>query len=250
MPIVRILLVLLALATPAFAQDGTREAAAAKEAAQTFRVYVQGVTKKGARPDLTRPEIAALLGRIFDDGALTALPPAQASDMDWLLDWMEAAKETSKLIMFYGAKPGTQPDYMAVQRNMTEYEDQYATATNFMIRFQARMAVAGDIFMANLAPEQRTAIRQKGRDGARHAAAEMIVSAIGAVILSAGKPENARLVAAAISDTREVWASYFLPQDRTQMIAILASLPKRVADDKARADLAAFSATLLGRDSL
>jgi hypothetical protein len=89
MPIVRILLVLLALASPALAQDGARDAAAAREAAQAFRVYVEGVTKMGGRPDLTRPEVAALLGRVFDLGALNALPPAQASDIPWLLDWME-----------------------------------------------------------------------------------------------------------------------------------------------------------------
>ena len=46
MPIVRILMVLLALASPALAQDGARDAAAAREAAQAFRVYVEGVTKR------------------------------------------------------------------------------------------------------------------------------------------------------------------------------------------------------------
>ena len=46
MRIVRILLVLLALASPALAQDGGRDAAAASEAAQAFQVYVEGVTKR------------------------------------------------------------------------------------------------------------------------------------------------------------------------------------------------------------
>ena len=121
---VRILLVLLALASPAFAQDGARDAAAAGEAAQAFRVYVEGVTKENGRPDLTRPEVAALLGRVFDLDALNALPPAQASDLFWLLDWLEAANATDKLLMFYGATPGSQPDLAAIQRNMIEYEDQ------------------------------------------------------------------------------------------------------------------------------
>ena len=124
MPIVRILMVLFALASPALAQDGARDAAAAGEAAQAFRVYVEGVTKKGGRPDLTRPEVAALLGRVFDLGALNALPPAQASDVHWLIDWLEAANATNKLLMLYGAKPGPQPDLAVMQRNMTEYEDQ------------------------------------------------------------------------------------------------------------------------------
>src|ERR1700683_5041650 len=96
MPIVRILVVLLALVSPARAQDGARQAAAAGEAAQAFRVYVEGVTKTGGRPDLTRPEVATLLGRVFDLDALNALPPAQANDLPWLLDWMDAANATNK----------------------------------------------------------------------------------------------------------------------------------------------------------
>jgi len=244
MPIVRILLVLLALASPALAQDGVRDAAAAREAAQAFRVYVEGVTRNGGRPELTRPEIAALLGRVYDLDALNALPPVKASDLDWLLDWMAAANATGKLFTRYGSKPGPGPDLEALQRNMTEYEDQYAAAMNFMIRGQAREAVASKMFMAGLAPEQRTRVREEGLVGARRSTAEFILTAICSVIESGGKPANARLVAAAIRDTREVWASYFLPQDRARVIEYLADLPKRVPDETAQIDLAAFTAAL------
>jgi hypothetical protein len=244
MPIVRILMVLLALASPAFAQDGARDAAAAKEAAQAFRVYVEGVTKKGGRPDLTRPGVAALLDRVFDFDALNALPPAQANDILWLLDWMEAANATNKLFTRYGSKPGPQPDLAAIQRNMTEYEDQYAAAMNFLIRGQAREAVSSNMFMAGLAPEQRTRVREEGLARLRSSAAEFILEAICSVIQSGGKAANARLVAAAIRDTREVWASNFLPQDRARAIELLADLSKRVPDETARIDLAAFTAAL------
>jgi hypothetical protein len=244
MPIVRILLVLLALASPALAQDGAREVAAAAEAAQAFRVYVEEATKKGERPDLTRPEVAALLGRVFDLDALNALPPPRANDVLWLLDWMDAANATSKLFTRYGSKPGPQPDLTAIQRNMTEYEDQYAAAMNFLIRGWAREAVSLNMFMAGLAPEKRTRIREEGLARARSASAELILAAICSVIQSGGKPANARLVAAAIRDTREVWASYFLPQDRARTIELLADLPKRVPDETARIDLAAFTAAL------
>ena len=244
MPIVRILLVLLALVSPALAQDGARNAAAAREAAQAFRVYVEGVAKKGGRPDLTRPEVAALLGRIFDLDAFNALPPAQASDLDWLLDWMEAANTTNKLFTRYGSKPGPQPDLAALQRNMTEYEDQFAAAMNFLIRGQAREAVSSIMFMAGLAPEQRTPVRARGLAGARSSTAEFILAAICSAVQGSGKPANARLVAAAIRDTREVWASFFLPQDRARVIEQLADLPKQVPDETARFDLAAFTAAL------
>jgi hypothetical protein len=244
MPIVRILMVLFALASPAFAQDGARDAAAAKEAAQAFRVYVEGVAKTGGRPDLTQPEVTALLDRVFDLDALNALPPAQANDIFWLLDWMDAANTVNKLFTRYGSKPGPQPDLTALQRNMTEYEDQYAAAMNFMIRGMAREAVSSNMFMAGLAPEQRTRVREEGLARARSASAELILGAICSVIQSGGKPANARLVAAAIRDTREVWASYFLPQDRARTIELLADLPKRVPDETALADLAAFTAAL------
>jgi hypothetical protein len=244
MSIVRILLVLLALASPALAQDGARDAGAAREAAQAFRVYVEGVTKKGERPDLTRPEVAALLGRVFDLDALNALPPAQANDILWLLDWMDAANATNKLFTRYGSKPGPQPDLAAIQRNMTEYEDQYAAATNFLIRFQARESVSTKMLMAGLAPEQRTRVREEAFAVARRTSAETILAAISAVILGGGKPANARLVAAAIRDTREVWAGYFLPRDRARVIELLADPAKRAPDETARTDLAAFTTAL------
>jgi hypothetical protein len=244
MPIVRTLLLLLALASPALAQDGAREAAAAKEAAQSFRVYVEGVTKKGERPDLTRPEVAALLGRVFDPDALNALPPAQAEDITWLLDWMDAANAVSKLFTRYGSKPGPQPDFAALGRNMTEYEDQYAMAVNFMIRGFAREAVSGKLFMASLAPAQRTRVREEGLARMRSGAAEYILASICSVIQSGGKPANARLVAAAIRDTREIWAANFLPQDRARTIELLADLSRQVSDETARSDLAAFTAAL------
>jgi hypothetical protein len=244
MPIVRILLVLLALASPAFAQDGARDAADAREAAQAFRVYVEGVTKKGGRPDLTRPEVAALLGRVFNLDALAALPPAQASDMNWLMDWTDAANATHKLFFLYGSKPGPQPDLAALQRNMTEYGDQYAVAISFMIRGMAREAIAGQLFWADLAPEQRTRIREEGFAGFRRNSAVYIMSTVCAAIQGAGKPANARLVAAAIRDTREVWASFLLPQDRARVIEQLADLPKWAPDETARSDLAVFTAAL------
>ena len=136
---------------------------------------------------------------------------------------MEAANATNELFLRYGAKPGPQPDLAALRRNMTEYEDQYAAAMNFLIRFQARQAVSTKMFMAGLAPEQRTPVARGVRghpphrrrdDPGRHQ--------LGA---RRSKPANARLVAAAIRDTREVWASYFLPRDRARVIGCSPTLP-------------------------
>jgi hypothetical protein len=249
MPIARILLVLLALATPALAQDGARDAAAARDAAQAFQAYIDGVAKKGGRPDLTRPDVAALLGRIFDLDALNALPPVQANDLEWLLDWMQAANTANKLITRYGSKPGSEPDLAALQLNMIEYEDQYAMAMNFLIRGQAREAVSIKLFMAGLKPEQRTRIREEGFTKARHGMAELVLATIcSAVENGAAKPENTRLVSAAIRDTQDIWADAFLPQDRARVIEYIASTNKQVSDDTARTDLAAFTAALQAAD--
>ncbi|HET7886577.1 MAG TPA: hypothetical protein VFL62_10155 [Bradyrhizobium sp.] len=244
MPIVRILLMLFALVSPALAQDGKSDTAAAREAAMDFRVYVDGVKRKGERPDLTRPEVAAQLGHVFNLDALNALPPVQGGDLPWLLDWIEAANTVNKLILLYGAKAGPQPDLAALQRNMTEYEDQYAAAVNFLIRAQAREATATKMFLADLKPEERTRIREEGFTRARGSSAEFILATICAVIDSGGKPENARLVAAAIRDTKEVWAGYFLPKDRPRILQVLAEYSKRVPDETARADLVAFTSAI------
>ena len=132
----------------------------------------------------------------------------------------------------------------AIERNMTEYEDQIAAALNFLIRGQAREAVSTNLFWEGLAPEQRTRVREQGFAGARNSNAEFILSAVCSAITSGGKPANARLVAAAIRDTREIWASYFLPQQRAHLLEQLAEYTKRVPDETARTDLTTFAAAL------
>jgi hypothetical protein len=183
-----------------------------------------------------------MLGRVLDLGALNALPPAQASDADWLVEWHEAADATLELFMHYGAKAGPEPDMEAVRRNMAEYEDQYAAAASFLIRFQARESVSTKMLVAGLAPEERTSVVEEAFEATRRDSVEMILGFISSV--QGSKPPNARLVAAAIRDTREVWASHFLPRDRAHMISLLPDFAKRMLDETARSDLAAFTTAL------
>jgi hypothetical protein len=236
----RICLVLLTLASPALAQDGARDAAAAQDAAKAFKTYADATFARHEQLDLTRPDVAAWLGHTFDLDALNALPPAQGSDLPWMLDWIGAANAVNKAIILYGTAQNSPPDLEAIGRNMREHEDQYAAATNFLIRFQAREAIAMQLFLAGLTPEQRTPIREEGFARARTGASEMLIGAIGSVILGSSKPANARLVAAALRDTRETWANFLLPEERTRMSNALSSVPNRVADETARNDLSAF----------
>jgi len=240
MPIRRCLLLLVVRFTPALGQDGSRVAAGGKDAAQAIQLYLDRVSKSGQRPDYTKPPAADLFRQVFDLEQLTALPPPKASDMPWVLEWLDAAKETYKRIMFFGAKPGPDLDQAAIGQNLKEYEAQYAAALNFLLRLTAREATTGFLFMDQLTPEQRTPIREAGLQRSRAGGAQMIESAIGAV--AAGmSPANARPITAAMRDTRDVWTRFILPNDRSRIITLLAKAQDMVGDYQVRENLAVFA---------
>ena len=163
--------------------------------------------------------------------------------MTWLIEWLVAANQTSKQIIYFDIKPGPNPDQAATLRNLTDYEDQYAAATNFMLRVAAREATAMLLFMDQLAPEQRTPVREAGLQKSRNGAAGLIASAIGSVFVGV-RPANARLMTAAMRDTRDVWASYILPDDRTQIINLLTRAANMAKDEEVKKNLTAFNAAL------
>ena len=242
MPILRSLLLLIALLSPAFAGDGPQGAAGAKEAVQALQVYLDGVAKEGGRPDYTKPPASELFQKVFDLARLSALPPSTSADVGWLVQWFTAASLANKQIIYFGTKPGPDPDEMAVLRNLKEYESQYAQAMNFMIRVAARESRALDLFMDTLTPEERTPVREAGLLKARSGAAELLASAIGIVAQGVG-PDNARLMSAALKDTRDVWATYLLPDDRRQILGYLAKATEIVTDAGVKADLMAVGGT-------
>lgn len=98
------------------------------------------------------------------------------------------------------------------------------------------------MLMAGLAPEERTHGVEEALAATRRDSPVMILGFIGSV--QGSKPANARLVTAAIRDTREVWASHFLPNDRARVISVLPGFTKRMPDETARVDLAAFMTAL------
>jgi hypothetical protein len=114
---------------------------------------------------------------------------------------------------------------------------------NFMIRLAAREPTALSLFMEQLTPEQRTPVREAGLLKARGGAAELLASAIGMVAQGIG-PDNARLMSGALKDTRNVWATYLLPDDRKQIISYLTRATEIVTDDEVKANLVAVSDTL------
>jgi hypothetical protein len=240
MPILRSLMLLAVLFTPALGQDGSRTAASAADAAQALQLYLDRVSESGQRPDYTKPPAADLFRQVFDLEQLTALPPPKASDMPWVLDWFDAVKETYKRIMFFGAKPGPDPDLAAIGHNLEEYEDQYAAAMSFMLRLMAREATTAFLFMDQLTPEERTPIREAGLQKFRASGAQMIEDAICPV--EAGmKPANARLITAAMRDTRDILARFILPDNRSRIITLLAKAQDMVKDAEVQKDLTVFA---------
>jgi hypothetical protein len=239
----------LALSSPACAQtprdDGASFAADAKDAATQLQAYLDGVVKGGGRPDFSKPPASDLLGQVFNLKQLEALPPAQGGDLTWLLDWVAAANGANKSIMFFGIAPPVTllTDPAALQRNVTDYEDQLAAAISFLLRISAREIQAAFAFMDQLPPAQRTPVRLEGLNKMRIAEAEMVRNELG-WIAAGMKPANARLVSAAIRDTGAVLATAILPGDRPTILAMLDKARAAAKDEETRSNLSAFASLM------
>ena len=243
MRIPKALLLALVLIAPTLAQAAPPPAEQAHKAAQALQRYVDGMNASGGWPDYTRPPAADLFHQVFDVDALKALPPPQANDLPWLLEWSQTASAASRAILMHGVKPGPTPDLAAVAQNIERYEDQYCAAADFLIRVSAREMTALVSFVERLPPEQHTPVRAIGIVKAKAGAADMIagllMSASGGV-----KPANARMVTAALRDTRNVWAAFLTPDVRPRLLALSAQATQRMADDEAKRNLASFAAAL------
>jgi hypothetical protein len=235
---------LFALVSFAHGQDGPHDAATAQDAALALQLYLDAVAKSGGRPDYAKPPASDLFRHVFDMKELAALPPAEASDLNWLLAWGGAVDQSYKQIILFGLNPDQGLDPAVLRRNMVQYEDQYAAAMNFMVRFQARLATTTIRILDALPQEQRTAGRAAGLQQARTGATQTMVGALSAIARGL-KPANGRLVSGALRDTRGIWAQYIMPNDRADLIGMLGRIAKTVTDHEVQKNLASFSAALV-----
>lgn len=243
MRIPKVLLLALALVAPAQAQAAPPPAAQALKAAQALQRYVDGMNASGGWPDYTRPPASDLFRQVFDVDALEALPPPQPNDLPWLLEWSRTASAASKAMLMHGIRPGPYPDVAAVAQNVEHYEDQFCAAADFLIRVGAREMTALALFVARLPPEQHTPVRAAGIAKAKAGSTEMIAGFL--IAASAGmKPANARLVSAALRDTREVWAGFLTAEARPRILDLVAQATQQIADEEAKRNLARFAAAL------
>ena len=251
MALVRALLLLVALASPALAEtpssDGAALAARASDAAKELRTYLADLAKAGGRPDFSKPPASELFGRIFDMNGLAA-PPAP-NDFSWLLNWSAAGGGIIKAILTFGiTPPAGASDQAAIERNLVDYEVQQAVATSFLVRITAREVQALTLFMAQLLQDQRTPMRQEGFDTVRAGATKVLSGAL-ITLASYLKTANARMLSAAIRDTGEVWVGNIFPKDRSEIMREIATAQREVKDGEAKKNLAALGAALARRSS-
>lgn len=226
------------------AQKEPAVAAASRQAAGALQLSLDRIAKTRSRPDYSTPPLADQFSRAFDVKDLTVLPPSQAGDLLWLMDWGDAANGAFKAIQFFGIAPPVTllTDAAALQRNATDYEDQEATAANFMLRLFAREAQAAFAFSDQLTPAQRTPVRMEGFKKMRVAGAETLLYDV--TWTTAMKPANAQLISAAIRDTGAVWATAILPADRPAVAAALVQAEAAAKDEETRNNLSFFETLL------
>jgi hypothetical protein len=249
MSILKTLLLLLALGSPALAQnapsDGASLAAGARDAAAQLHAYLEKTAKAGNRPDFSKPPAAGLFGRVIDFKALAALPAPSGSDLPWLLDWGSAANQVNKGILFFGITPPVDPiaDGKAIEHNMVELEDPQVLTLTFIVRIFAREFQSMFLFYDQLTPNERTPIREQGFTKARTAGAQEIYYALCRFTYDL-KPANERLLSAALGDTAEIWTKEIFPKDRPLVMEEAAKAQSAIKDAAAKKSIAAFSAAM------
>jgi len=238
-------LALVMLLAPAHA-DGTSSAQTATKAIQDLTRYTDDATKKGERPAFDKPPASTYLAQVLDGKALAALPPPTASDLSWLLPWADAMNKANQLIIFTGAKSTSEADQReAIERNMNDYEGVMFPAWAFMARLQTRMLLTADLFMDSLKPSDRTPTRQRGMAQIRDGHVQFVQGGL-TTIASGVKPENAKVLTAALRETAPVWAPRINEQEQSRLRSTLGEAKKAYTDQALLDDLGGLSLMIEG----
>ena len=222
-----------------FAADGAQAAAAAKEAAGRFKAYLGDLEKSKGKPDYAKPPASASLGRIFDAGALAALPAPKVDDFGWLLEWIASVDQTYIAMLMFGAKdPTDQP----AGRNLVDYQDNTLPAAAFKLRLNAYAASAMPAYLSSLPPGERAQARGEIEQSNR-GLVQMATGMAGFMGIRL-KLENVRLTAKALRDTVSIWAPLATSKERAELLARLEKA--RIANKDAGIDevIVAISTTI------
>jgi hypothetical protein len=129
--------------------------------------------------------------------------------------------------------------------NLQRNEKEVSVAMEFLLYIMPRTTGAASAFFEALPESERNSpVRQNGL--ARMRAGYMQTVSGGTQFISGSpKPENARLVAAALRTTLGDWIQYSSADDRTALLTLLAQARNANKDEKIQADLLAVSNALV-----
>jgi hypothetical protein len=241
-----VVVALLVLLAPAARADSASSAQTAIKAAQNLAGYADGVVMKNERPAFDKPPASQYLSQVLDGKALAALPPPAGNDMSWLMQWADAMNRVNQLLIFTGAKSSSEADQRAaIERNMVDYENVMFPAWAFMARLQTRMLLSADLFMDSLEPEDRTPGRQRGLAKIRDGHIQFVQGAF-TTIAAGVKPQNAKLLTAALRETAPTWAPRINETEQSRMRSTLMEAKKAYTDPALLDDLGGLALMIEG----
>jgi hypothetical protein len=237
---------LMLLVAPVAASDGKQAAATALEAAQALQKHARQVAAAGKRLDPTVAPASEHLRRIFDAKAFAALPPVAASDVAWIIDWLDAARTANHTLIDFGADPKgpAQLEPAALARNLLEFEDQLAVAITFQQRLFPRALETLHDFLESLPEAQRTPVRLQGLAKMVDGYLESVKGALCFAADSNTKPANARMIVAAAHEAAEIWIELTEEDTRKQFIALVAAAQQLTKDKEIAQHFRAIQAAL------
>ena len=241
-PIVALIALFFATSlTPAMAQDGPRLSLAAVQASKEFKAYMDKTAAAKGQLELSVPPASGPFAKIFDTKSLQALPPSTGPDLAWLSEWLGVAATSYVGIVNFGADPKGEALQQAVLNNVERYEDELATAMNFLLRLMPRVAVSATAFMQKLPEKDRNApVRQQGVAQIRSGYLQTVSGAI--TFISGGpKAQNSQLVSIALRDTVGEWSKLATSDERTTLLTLLAQARTGAKDAQVEDSLLAVS---------
>jgi len=234
-----------AVCPAAFAADGAQAAAIAKESAKALSDYAAGLARSGRRPDYSRPPIAVHFRHIFDFETLAALPPPQRRDIVWVADWVDTAESSYKNLAMFGVKEGSdlRKVVQVVARNMAESENEIIAAQAFVLRLSARTASTAAIIVNSQPVDRRAQLRKTALEPVGQRLVQNAFAATRAISTRL-KPQNARLLMAALHDTVTDWAPYTSAKERNRILGHLGQARAANAGAGIDEDVTAVSAAI------
>jgi hypothetical protein len=237
---------LMLLVAPAAASDGKQVAARAVAAAEALQQQAAQAVAAGKRLDLTVAPASEHLRRVFDATSFAELPPAAASDMPWIIDWIGAVSTTNHTLYEFGADPKrpTQLGLAVLARNVREYEDQIAIAVTFQQRLFPRVLETANDFLESLSDAERTPVRLQGLAKMVGGYLDSVKGALCIAADSNIKPANARMIVAAAHESTEIWIELIDEDARKQFIALVTAAQQQTKDKETAEHFRAIRAAL------